>query len=85
VSDAPDFERYIISAFSLQQREELLGLVAAAAELQPEDTDELAALTESMPLLVGGLSRAALLWMCASPQAAACIEYVERDEKVSLV
>lgn len=74
-----------MSTFSLQQREELLQIVAAAAELQPEDTEGLAALTETMPLLVGGLSRAALLWMCASPQAAACIDYVERDEKVSLV
>ncbi|KAL4857447.1 hypothetical protein ACK3TF_002317 [Chlorella vulgaris] len=85
VNEAPDYERYIIGAWTMAKRAELLELVAAAAELEPSDTEGLGPLTAGMPLLVGNLSRTALLWMCADPQAASCVEYVERDEQVSLV
>lgn len=36
-------------------------------------------------LQVGNLSRSALQWMCQDPTASACVDYIERDEKVSVV
>lgn len=84
VGDVPDQERYIISAKSLPQRQELLDRIGAAPELDPSDAQALAPLTDTMPLLVGNLSRSMLLWLCQDPQASAAIEYVEEDQQVSL-
>lgn len=73
VADAPDSERYIVSCRSEEARRQLAALVPS---LQP--------LTQSMPLLVGTLTREELQALCQNPVAVAAIRYIERDEKVSI-
>lgn len=41
-------------------------------------------LTDSMPLLVGTLTREELQALCTNPVAVAAIKYIERDEKVTI-
>lgn len=73
VAEAPDKERYIVSCRSEEHRRQL-------AQALPQ----LVYLTEGTPLLVGTLSREELLWMCQDPAAAAAVDYIERDEIVTI-
>ena len=73
ISAAPEMERYIVSCHSEQQRRELAALLPS-----------LQYLTESMPLLVGTLSREELQALCDNLVAADAIRYIERDEKVTI-
>ncbi|PSC76124.1 NADPH:quinone reductase [Micractinium conductrix] len=80
VAEAPEVAtRYIISAHSMEQRTTLQHLLEGALA-GPAPTS----LTATMPLLVGNLSRTELLWLCQDPQASACVNYIESDQKVSL-
>ncbi|PRW32973.1 peptidyl-dipeptidase Dcp [Chlorella sorokiniana] len=72
-ADFPQSERYIVATHSEEHRRQLAALVPS-----------LQYLTESMPLLVGTLTREELQAMCENPVAAAAIRYIERDEKVSI-
>ncbi|KAL4422847.1 hypothetical protein ABPG75_009044 [Micractinium tetrahymenae] len=85
VAQAPEEARYILACHSMDQRVQLAELVAAAKQNGTAGgTPPLAPLTQTTPLLVGNLSRADLLWLCQDVQASACVDYIERDEKVSL-
>ena len=79
ISQAPAQGRYIISAKDAQSRQQLLEHLAAALP-----TAQAAPLSDTLPLLTANLSRAGLQWLCQDVQASACIEYIERDEPVSL-
>lgn len=69
---------------SMEQRAQLAELMAAGKQGGAGGgAAALAPLTQTMPLLVGNLSRAHLLWLCQDLQASACVDYIERDEKVS--
>jgi hypothetical protein len=79
ISQAPEQGRYIISCSTEQSRQQLLQHMAAAL---PDA--RAAPLTDTMPLLTANLTRAGLQWLCQDVQASACIDYIERDEPVSL-
>lgn len=66
----------------MEQRAELADLLAAT---HPADSRPLEPLTQTMPLLVGTLTRAQLVWLCQSSEASALVRYIERDEQVSLI
>lgn len=69
----------------MEQRAQLAELMAAGKQGGAGGgAAALAPLTQTMPLLVGNLSRAHLLWLCQDLQASACVDYIERDEKVSI-
>ncbi|KAL4448844.1 hypothetical protein ABPG77_007561 [Micractinium sp. CCAP 211/92] len=86
VAQAPEEARYIVACHSMEQRGQLAELVAAARRNGTAGAaPPLAPLTQTMPLLVGNLSRADLLWLCHDVRASACVDYIERDEQVSIV
>lgn len=67
---------------TMDQRVQLADLVALAKQNGTAGGEPpLAPLTLTMPLLVGNLSRDDLLWLCQDPQAAVCVDYIERDEQ----
>lgn len=69
----------------MEQRGQLAELVAAARRNGTAGAaPPLAPLTQTMPLLVGNLSRADLLWLCHDVRASACVDYIERDEQASI-
>lgn len=71
--------RYILAAHTEEERRRLAPLLAAHVAAPFRD------LTQSMPLLLGSMTRAELQWLCADPAAAPLVRYVERDEKVSVL
>ena len=73
VASAPDSDRYILSCRSEEARGEVAALLPS-----------LRYLTDSMPLLVGTLSREELQALCRNETAAAAVRYIERDEKVTV-
>jgi len=72
--------RYIISCHSLEERTQLLGMLSGALGSATAPYE----LTQTMPLVVANMSRAELRWLCQDPQASACVNYIERDEQVTL-
>lgn len=73
VASAPESDRYILSCRSEEARGEVAALLP-----------QLRYLTDSMPLLVGTLTRSELQELCQNATAAAAIAYIERDEKVTI-